>query len=465
MGSYLLKERESNRFWKKILDTMNDGLMLVGLDGTILEVNSAFTRLTGYDPVEVEGSPCTVLRCDGCDVRPEGKGGVWCSLFKRAGDVRKRCIVTRKDGSYLPVLKNASLLRDDEGHVLGAVETLTDISETDRLDSQVDHLSRHFDEPGGFYGIVGKSAIMQKVFQVVEKAAHSDAPAIILGESGTGKELVAQAIHRAGERRENPFVQLNCSALNDALLESELFGHVKGAFTGAYRHRLGRFEAAHTGVIFLDEIADIPMSTQVKLLRVLETKQFERVGDLQSISVDVRIITATNKDLRELIDQKMFREDLFFRINVIPILLPPLRERTEDIPLLINTFISRLQSQTGKKITGVSPEAMEWLMAYGWPGNVRELKSAMEYGFVIVESGLIHMAHLPPHILENKGERTNEAVFIDRREVHEKTALIDALKKSGGNQSQAARILGISRVTVWNRMRKYGINLKRVMTP
>jgi transcriptional regulator with PAS, ATPase and Fis domain len=345
------------------------------------------------------------------------------------------------------------------------VETLTDISETDRLDSQVDHLSRHFDEPGGFYGIVGKSAIMQKVFQVVEKAAHSDAPAIILGESGTGKELVAQAIHRAGERRENPFVQLNCSALNDALLESELFGHVKGAFTGAYRHRLGRFEAAHTGVIFLDEIADIPMSTQVKLLRVLETKQFERVGDLQSISVDVRIITATNKDLRELIDQKMFREDLFFRINVIPILLPPLRERTGDISLLINTFISRLQSQTGKKITGVSPEAMEWLMAYGWPGNVRELKSAMEYGFVIVESGLIHMAHLPPHIIEDKGERPNEEVFIDRREVHEKTALIDALKKSGGNQSQAARVLGISRVTVWNRMRKYGINLKRVMTP
>ena len=460
-----MKERETNRFWKKILDTMNDGLMLVGLDGTILEVNSAFTRLTGYDPGEVEGSPCTVLRCDACDICLEDKGDVWCNLFKKGRDVRKRCIITRKDGSYLSALKNASLLKDDDGRILGAVETLTDISETDRLDSQVDHLSRHFDEPGWFYGIVGKSAIMQKVFQVVEKASHSDAPAIIFGESGTGKELVAQAIHRAGERRENPFVQLNCSALNDALLESELFGHVKGAFTGAYRHRLGRFEAAHTGVIFLDEIADIPMSTQVKLLRVLETKQFERVGDLQSISVDVRIITATNKDLRELIDQKMFREDLFFRINVIPILLPPLRERTEDIPLLINTFISRLQARTGKKITGVSPEAMEWFMTYEWPGNVRELKSAMEYGFVIVESGLIHMAHLPPHIIEDKGERTNAEVFIDRREVHEKTALIDALKKASGNQSQAARILGISRVTVWNRMRKYGINLKRVMTP
>ena len=460
-----MKERESNRYWKKILDTMNDGLMLVGLDGTILEVNRAFTRLTGYDAVEVEGSRCTVLKCDACDISPDGKDGVWCSFFKRGRDVRKRCIVTRKDGSYLSALKNASLLKDDDGRILGAVETLTDISETDRLDSQIDQLSRHFDESSGFHGIVGKSAIMQKVFQVVEKAAHSDAPAIIFGESGTGKELVARAIHRAGERRESPFVQLNCSALNDALLESELFGHVKGAFTGAYRHRLGRFEAAHTGVIFLDEIADIPLSTQVKLLRVLETKQFERVGDLQSISVDVRIITATNKDLRELIGQKLFREDLFFRINVIPILLPPLRERTEDIPLLINTFIGRLQSRTGKKITGMSPDAMEWFMTYDWPGNVRELKSALEYGFVIVESGLIHMAHLPPHIIEDKEVKKNHKIFIDRRDVHEKAALIDALRKSGGNQSQAARILGISRVTVWNRMRKYGINLKRVMMP
>ncbi len=442
---------------------MNDGLMLVGLDGTILEVNSAFTRLTGYEADDVEGNRCTILRCDACDTQPDGEKGPWCNLFKRAQDVRKRCIVTRKDGSYLSALKNASLLKDDEGGILGAVETLTDISETDRLDSEVDQLSRHFDESDGFHGIIGKSTVMQKVFQVVEKAAHSDAPAIIFGESGTGKELVARAIHRAGERRENPFVQLNCSALNESLLESELFGHVKGAFTGAYRHRLGRFEAAHTGDIFLDEIADIPLSTQVKLLRVLETKQFERVGDLQSISVDVRIITATNKNLREMIDQKLFREDLFFRINVIPILIPPLRERTEDIPLLINTFIHRLQSRTGKKIVGVSPDAMEWLMNYDWPGNVRELKSAMEYGFVIVESGFIDMAHLPPHILENSVGKLRQSAFVDRQELHEKAALIDALRKSGGNQSQAARILGISRVTVWNRMRKYGINLKRVM--
>ncbi len=463
MKNRLQKERESNRYWKRILDTMNDGLMLVGLDGTILEVNSAFTRLTGFTADEVEGSPCTILRCDACDTQPDGKNGPWCTLFKRGSDVRKRCIVTRKNGSYLSALKNASLLRDDEGGILGAVETLTDISKTDRLDSELNHLSRHLDESGGFHGIIGKSHAMQKVFQVVEKAANSDAPVIILGESGTGKELVAHAIHHAGSRRENPFVQLNCSALNESLLESELFGHVKGAFTGAYRHRLGRFEAAHTGDIFLDEIADIPISTQVKLLRVLETKQFERVGDVESISVDVRIITATNKDLQQLIDQKMFREDLFFRINVIPIHLPPLRERAEDIPLLISTFISRLCTRTGKKITGVTPDAMEWLMNYEWPGNVRELKSAMEYGFVIVEEGLIGMDHLPPHIIDKGTGKKESSTALDDDEVREKAALIEALKKSGGNQSEAARILGISRVTVWNRIRKYGINLKKVM--
>ena len=465
MENYLMKERETNRYWKKILDTMNDGLMLVGTDGTILEVNGAFTRLTGYEANDVVGRSCTLLRCDACETTLGGGDGAWCTLFKRGQDVRKRCIVTRKDGTYLPTLKNASLLKDEDGRPLGAVETLTDISEIERLDNEVDQLSRHFDESSGFYGIVGKSAIMQKLFQVVEKAAHSDAPAIICGESGTGKELVARAIHRAGGRREAPFVQLNCAALNESLLESELFGHVKGAFTGAYRHRLGRFEAAHTGVIFLDEIADIPISTQVKLLRVLETKQFERVGDIQSISVDVRIITATNKDLGELIARKLFREDLFFRINVIPIILPPLRERPEDIPLLINTFIGRLQSRTGKKIIGVTPAAMERFMTYEWPGNVRELKSALEYGFVIVESGLIDMEHLPPHIVETKSDRMNQAAFSGRDNAHEKAALIEALKESRGNQSQAARILGISRVTVWNRMKKYGINLKKVMAP
>jgi len=458
-----MKEQELNRHWKKILNTMNDGLMLIAPDGTILTVNRAFEHLTGYTANEVVGRPCTILNCDVCDRFIEEENGAWCTLFDRGQDVRKRCIVMKKDGTYLPAVKNASLLKDDQGVSIGAVETLTDISELDRLDQEIDHLILQLDSEDGFHGIIGKSTIMQKVFQVIEKAAQSDSPVIIYGESGTGKELVARAIHQLGRRREGPFVQLNCAALNEALLESELFGHTKGAFTGAYRHRLGRFEAAHGGDIFLDEIGDIPLSIQVKLLRVLELKQFERVGDHRPISVDVRIITATNKNLEQLIAQKRFREDLFFRINVIPIHLPPLRERLEDIPLLVNTFISRLRSRTRKKITGLSPSAIEQFMTYHWPGNVRELRSALEYAFVIAERGLIGPEQLPPQITRYEDVTKGEPLSPNRGDPAEKMALVEALRQSNGNQSQAARILGVNRVTVWNRMKKYGIDLKKVM--
>jgi two-component system response regulator HydG len=459
-----MKEDEINLYWRLIIDTMNDGLILVGTDGTIVMVNQAFQQLTGYTAEEVVGRPCTMLECDACEISIKHKNQKWCALFDCEKDIKRRCHIKQKDGTYLTVLKNASIIKNDQDVVLGAVETLTDISEIDRLDQEIDQLSRRLDEDGGFYGIIGKSTLMQNVFDVIFKAAKSDAPVIIYGESGTGKELVARAIHLLGRRKDGPFIQFNCAALNKALLESELFGHIKGAFTGAYRHRIGRFEAANGGDIFLDEIGDVPMSLQVKLLGVLETKQFERVGDHQSISVDVRIITATNKNLEELIARKEFREDLFFRINVIPIHLPPLRNRTDDIPILVNAFIRRLQDKTGKNITGLTQEAMEQFMAYQWPGNVRELKSALEYAFIIAEKGLIHLSHLPPKIADNQGTRELKSFLPERKNPVEKKALIEALQQSNGNQSQAARILGINRVTVWNRMKKYGIDLRKVMT-
>ncbi|MFC1884453.1 sigma-54 interaction domain-containing protein [Thermodesulfobacteriota bacterium] len=458
-----MEEHEINSHWKNIINTVSEGLMLVGIDGKISMVNKSFEKITGYEAEEAVGRPCTLLNCDACEITHNREGKGWCNLFNMGRDVKKRCVIMKKDGTYLPALKNASLLKDDKGLPLGAVETFADISEFERLDQEFHQLSIQFDSDEGFHGIIGKSSIMQNVFQVVEKAAQSDAPVIISGESGTGKELVAMATHRLGRRRDGPFVKLNCAALNEALLESELFGHVKGAFTGAYRHRQGRFEAAHGGDIFLDEIGDIPLSIQVKLLHVLETKQFERVGDHRPISVDVRIITATNSNLPKLISQKRFREDLFFRINVIPIHLPPLRERTEDIPLLVNTFVRRLQSQTGKKAAGLSREAMELFMGYHWPGNVRELKTALEYAFVISETDIIGVDELPPHIRQDKIERRAEPFPKQNDNLAEKEALIDALRKSSGNQSEAARILGISRVTVWNRMRKYGIDMKRIM--
>ncbi len=479
-----MNEKEINRYWKKIINTMNDGLMLVGVDGAILMVNKAFERLTGYTADEIIGRSCTILDCDACERVITKEGDQWrCRLFEPGQkDIKRcRCVITKKDGTLLPALKNASVLRDDQGRPLGSVENIADLSELDRLDQEVDQLSRQLDESGGFHGILGKSAVMQKTFEVIQKAAKSDAPVIIYGESGTGKELVARAIHRLGRRKEGPYVQLNCAALNEALLESELFGHVKGAFTGAYRHRRGRFEVANEGDIFLDEIGDVPVSIQMKLLRVLESKQFERVGDHQTISVDVRIIAATNKNLDELIAQKKFREDFFFRINVFPIFLPPLRDRTEDIPLLVNTFIPRLHTITGKQITGLTPTAMERFMRYRWPGNVRELKSALEFAFVIAEDGLIDLDQLPPNIAQvewrpiQPDQQFRESIgHQNYPQMHaftsnssgnaEKIALIEALRQTNGNQTQAARLLGINRVTVWNRMKKYGIDLKKVLS-
>jgi PAS domain S-box-containing protein len=455
-----MNTQEINGYLKNIIGTMNEGLLLVAPDGTLLMVNKAFEELTGYKAEEVVGRLCTLLHCDACETTLKKDGPAWCSLFEKGQVIKKRCSLIKKDGSCLAVLKNASLLKDDDGRILGAVETLTDISEIERLDREVHHISHQLETKNSFQGIVGDSPVMHKVYQVVQKAALSDAPVIIYGESGTGKELVARAIHLMGRRKEGPFVQLNCAALNEALLESELFGHIKGAFTGAYRHRIGRFEAAHEGDLFLDEIADIPLATQVKLLRVLETKQFERVGDHRPISVDVRIITATNKDLQEMIHTKRFREDLFFRINVIPIHLPPLRERLEDVPLLVNAFVERLRERTGKRISGLSPEAMDRFMSYSWPGNVRELKSALEYAFVIAEKGIIDLEQLP-HPLISEASRYP----ANRKEPAEKIALIEALRKSNGNQSEAARVLGINRVTVWNRMKKHGIDLRKVLLP
>ena len=470
-----MNEREINRYWKKIVNTMTEGLMLVGPDGTIVMVNKAFEELTQYTADEVIGKPCTLLECDACEGKMKASAHKWCKLFEEGRVIKCRCHLLTKNGTYVSALKNASVLKDDNGTPLGAVEILTDLSELERLDQKVELLSRQLDQDDGFHGIIGKSPSMQKLFDVIQKAAKSETPIIIYGESGTGKELVARAIHQLGRRKEGPFVQFNCAALNEALLESELFGHIKGAFTGAYRPRKGRFETAGGGDIFLDEIGDVPMPIQVKLLRVLETKQFEHVGDDRPISVDVRIITATNKNLEELIVQKKFRDDLFFRISVFPIHLPPLRERSDDIPLLVNTFIRRLRSRTGKTISGLTTAAMERFMNYPWPGNVRELKSALEFAFVIAEDGLIELSQLPPKIAHPEQVPVHHVVDqltsgvelknpFTGADSPEKKALIEALQRANGNKSQAARILGINRVTVWNRMKKYRIDFKKTLT-
>lgn len=456
--------------WGEIVEIMQEGLLLVDADGTIQMVNKALEEITGYSREELVGSNCTIFKCDACRLVRSEAESAWCKLFERRQFVRRKCRVIRKDGTPVPILKTASILSAEDGTVLGAVETLTDLSELDRKDNELQQLSRMLGEETVFHGMVGRSHQMQAIFYLIEKAAQSDAPVFICGESGTGKELAARAIHDLGPRSNEPYVQFNCAALNEALLESELFGHVKGAFTGAFRHRQGRFEAAHGGDIFLDEIGDLPMSVQVKLLRVLETKTFERVGDNSPLSVDVRIITATNKYLPELIGQGVFREDLFYRINVIPVRLPSLRERKEDIPLLAEHFIRRLQIKSDKDIKGLSPRTLRMFMEYSWPGNVREMKSALEYAFVLADRGYIEPGHLPGGFSPDAFKDASNDVFgqgsaqrerLDDGE--QKGRLVQALREAGGNKSAAARILGINRVTVLNRMRKYGIDLEKVI--
>ena len=461
-----MEKHEVNMFWKRIVDTINDGLMFIAPDGSIRMVNKAFEHLTGYSSDEITGMSCRTLACDACE-KIMGTDGetAWCVLFEEGGQGMKkcRCHIMRRDGSFLPVLKNAAVLRDENGIILGVAETITDISELTKLDEKVQILSKQFAAENDFFGMVGKSAGMQAVFDMIRKASRSNAPVIVYGESGTGKELVANAIHFCGDRKDQPFISLNCAALNETILESELFGHAKGSFTGAYHNRIGRFEAANHGDFFLDEIGDMPLSLQIKILRVLESGSFERMGDISPICVNVRIITATNKNLEELVESNAFRQDLYFRINVIPIFLPPLRNRTEDIPLLMNAFIHRLNESNGAGIQGTSREAMDMLMQYSWPGNVRELRNTMEYAFVTCGDSTIEAHHLPRRIRHAKNGTASYSAAADAMDPipDEKHLLIKALQAASGNQTQAAKILNVNRVTVWNRMRKYGINLKK----
>jgi PAS domain S-box-containing protein len=454
-------EQELNQYWKTVVDTIQDGIMIVDSSGIIVAANKALEKISGYTSDEMIGKPCSILNCNICEIAFEGSGDHWCALFKTGKLDMHKCTIMRKDGSYIHALKNASLLHDSAGKALGAVETVTDITEIVEKDNQIAAFRRELRSENGFHGLLGTSASMQQVFDLITNAARSDAPVIIFGESGTGKELVASAIHKMSGRKRKPFVKVNCAALTESLLESELFGHVKGAFTGAVRSREGRFEAARGGDIFLDEIGDLPLSIQVKLLRVLEEKVIERVGDNRAIAVDVRIITATNRNLRQLVDQGGFRKDLFYRINVIPITVPPLKERVGDIPLLAESFFRRLQLKTDKNIQGMTTEAMEQLMTYSWPGNIRELKSAFEYAFVTCQEPMIQSYHFPPDIYqESKNTKIMQKASLSRGE-KKKKQLIDALKQTGGNQSRAAEILGVTRVTVWNRMKRYGITAPR----
>jgi len=459
-----MKQRsiEQNRYWKTIIDTMAEALMVVDSKGLIISVNQSMLRLTGFKERELVGNPCGVLNCDRCFVKKKQSANHFCALFEKK-HLKIRCTLQKKNGETVNVFKKATVLKNSEGKIIGGVETLTDLSEALAREAVISNLRQELGAKDGFQSIIGKSPAMKQVFELITSVAKSDIPVIIYGESGTGKELAANAIHNLSDREKGPFVKVNCAALNESLLESELFGHVKGAFTGAFKTRIGRFEAAHTGDIFLDEIGDMPLSTQVKLLRVMEEKKIEKVGDNQPVSVDVRLVSATNKDLEALIKKRAFREDLFYRIGVLPIHMPPLRKRKQDLPLLINTFLNRIRLKTGKPISVMSKEALALLYGYHWPGNVRELINVIEHAFVLCREGEIAPEHLPENVNKKQKKRSGFRYPIPPGSDEDKKQLMSAISSTMGNKSKAARILGISRVTLYNRLKKYNIYVDKTV--
>ncbi len=309
-----------------------------------------------------------------------------------------------------------------------------------------------------FENIITKSPKMQRLIELIKIVGKSNATVLITGESGTGKELVARAIQSQSSRHNKPFIAVSCAALPESLLESALFGHEKGSFTGAYTQKKGKFEFANGGTIFLDEIGEMSANIQVHLLRVLEEKEFTRVGGNEPIRVDVRVISATNKDLRKAIEKQEFREDLYYRLNVVNIELPPLRERKEDVPLLAEHFLNKFAADNRKEVTGFSPDAMEFLLDYDWPGNVRELENAIERAVILAKDSIITVADLPQ---ENLSLVRLASTGKNLKEV-EKNHVLNVLRKAGGNYSEAARILGISRMTLYNKAKEYDFNVKKL---
>jgi PAS domain S-box-containing protein len=454
-----------------LLETMAEGVVVTDPRGRIRGWNAAMTAITGYPREAALGKPVAWLRAPGC----QSGEAVSALLAERAGSACLtgcECRVLGRDGKPIPVLMNARVLRHPTGAILGVLQTLTDCRQIEALRGRVRALEDELVPPQSSCGLVGSHPRLREACRLLELAAGSDATVLLLGESGTGKELAAAAVHRLGHRHEGPFIKVNCGALSELILESELFGHVRGAFTGAHQDRLGRFEAAAGGTILLDEIGEISAALQVKLLRILQERQFERVGEVQTRTVDVRVIASTNRDLAGAVRAGRFREDLYYRLKVFPVRMPALRERLEDVPALVEHFAARLRRRTGKAIDGVHPEALRVLMDYRWPGNVRELENVMEYAFITCQSGLIAVDDLPQELrqadLRHAAGMARLAApaasgadpSVARSTVRSPEALRQLLAACDWSKAEAARRLGLSPTAVWKWMKRHEIPLR-----
>ena len=438
---------KSKNYTEIILNSIADGVFTVDRSWKITSFNKAAERITGINKRDAIGRYCwEVFRASICE-----KG---CALRETMESghpiIDSPIFILNSKGDRIPISISTALLRDEKGEVVGGVETFRDLS-------VVEALRKELKGKQTFHDIVSKNKEIQKIFDILEKVAETDTTVLIAGESGTGKELFAKAIHSMSPRKDHPFITINCGALPDTLLESELFGYKKGAFTDAKRDKPGRVALAQGGTLFLDEIGDTSPALQVRLLRLIQERIYEPLGSIDIERADVRFIAATNKDLEALVREGRFREDLYFRINVVKIKLPPLRERKEDIPLLIEHFIERFNRITAKDIAGVTTDAMSVLMAYDYPGNIRELENIIEYAVVVCNRRFIDINDLPEFLRKKRGVKLQKDLK-DLKEL-EREFIKDALRKYNWNRKRTAIYLGIHPTTLWRKIKRLNIEI------
>ncbi|MDY6790067.1 MAG: sigma 54-interacting transcriptional regulator [Thermodesulfobacteriota bacterium] len=432
-----------------IFDSIEEGVFTVDLDWRITSFNRAAEKITGVSREKAIGRPCLEIFCANvcktdCVLRKV--------LNTNKPIVNMPVYIIRSDAKRIPISVNATILRDDRGHIVGGVETFRDLSNLSKLQKS---FYKHY----SFGNIVSRNKKMLEIFSTLLLISESDCTVLIEGETGTGKELLARAVHNNSPQKNGPFIPVNCGALPNTLIESELFGYKAGAFTDAKTDKPGRFELAQNGTIFLDEIGDIPRSLQNRLLRVLEENAYEPLGSVKPAKTNARIVAATNRELEKLVEKNKFREDLYFRINVMKLTLPELAKRKEDIPLLVDHFIQRFNSDKKKNILGVSHEAMAALVLYDWPGNIRELENAIEHAFVLCREELIGLHHLPDELL-SKINATFAATGTTLREI-EKNAIFQTLQRNNWKRAVTADELGINKNTLRRKIIRYGIEMEK----
>lgn len=430
-----------------ILDCVADGVFTVNKDMVITYFNQAAERIIGILRNKAVGEYCfDVLRSNIC----ETECPIRFSLETGKEIIDKRKNILRFDGKKIPVAISASILRDENGKMIGGVETFRDLSKIEALEKEIY-------QKYTFEDIISKNHKILQIFNILPYISESESTVLIQGASGTGKELFARAIHNLSSRKDGPFIAINCGALPDTLLESELFGYKKGAFTDAKNNKPGKFDLAKGGTIFLDEIDSMPFATQVKLLRVLQEKEFEPLGSTSPVKTNVRVISASKNDLYKLVHEDNFRDDLFYRINVVKIELPPLAQRRDDIPLLIKHFIERFNHHMRKTIQGVSDEALKLFMNYSYEGNIRQLENFVEYAFVMCQSEEIRLEHLPVEINSSVAQNKEDSQSDIPLKESERLAIIKVLKKHNWNTLYVSKELKIHRSTLWRKMKKYGL--------